>query len=246
MNRIEDKSISISVNRTLTAYLVFIHVLLVVVIAKSDFIDRVATKFGFAPQELPSHYQAMAEFHDRVDQNVPAQSVLFIGDSHIQGLAVSAVTDHAVNFGIGGDTTVGVMKRLRRYQSLTSVKAVVLAIGFNDLRLRSNAEIIKRMGEILTYLDERASVVLCAVIPVGQKEHEAFNQRIRNLNASLKEMVSRHNRVTYLDSFSGLLTPQGYLPSHYHVSDGVHLSEQGYAHWISQLAQSLKSAEKGN
>lgn len=239
---IEVKKISGSAKKTCIAYLVFIHVLLAVVIVKSDFVQRVSARFGFATQELPGHYQAMADFQDRVDQNVLAQSVLFIGDSHIQGLAVSAVSARAVNFGIGGDTTVGVMKRLRNYRSLKSAKAVVLAVGFNDLRFRSNDKIVENLREILAFFDERVKVVLCAVIPVGEKEHEAFNERISNLNAALENSAKRHGNVIYLDSFTELLTAQGYLPATYHLPDAIHLSERGYAHWISRLTNSLKSA----
>ena len=97
----------------------------------------------------PSHYDQMLAFHLRQDQNLPEGLVYFIGDSHIQGLATQSVSRRSVNYGIGSDTTAGVLKRLSKYQSLKNAKAVVLGIGFNDLKERDNIQIISNIKKIL-------------------------------------------------------------------------------------------------
>ena len=56
---------------------------------------------------------------------------MFLGDSHVQGLAVSSITPNAVNLGIGGNTTVGLIQRLQNLKSLQLARTVVIAIGYN-------------------------------------------------------------------------------------------------------------------
>jgi len=122
-------------------YLIGIHLFLAVVLLKSDFNDRVEHKFGIhtAAQspEITQHFHRMLHYHKRMDGNVPEGSVIFIGDSITQGLCVSAIASPAVNYGIGSDTTVGILQRLPYYNSIKRASAVVLAIGINDIRRRS-------------------------------------------------------------------------------------------------------------
>lgn len=80
----------------------------------------------FKDSEALTHYfyRQMTSFQSRIDQNSPPRAIYFIGDSQIQGLAVSAVTPLAINYGIGNDTTAGVIKRIPLYNSLNTAKAV--------------------------------------------------------------------------------------------------------------------------
>ena len=75
----------------------------------------------------------------------PNQTIVFIGDSIIQGLYVSAVTENGVNFGISGDTTAGVLERIDKYTILNKARAVVIAIGINDIPRRNNKKIIENL-----------------------------------------------------------------------------------------------------
>ena len=59
-----------------------------------------------------------------MDGLIPEGATIFIGDSITQGLATSAVSNQSVNYGIGSDTTLGVLKRLPYYNSMNSAKAV--------------------------------------------------------------------------------------------------------------------------
>ena len=65
-----------------------------------------------------------------------------------RAMRVTEVAARGINYGIGGDTTEGVLARLPEYNSLGRAAAVVLAIGDNDLqRGLSEAEIIANYGE---------------------------------------------------------------------------------------------------
>lgn len=229
-------------NKATKLYLVCLHILVVIILIKSDFIEKVEDRFGLeAPQEeINDQYRTMAIFQARVGKNLPSNAVLFIGDSHIQGLAVSAITAHAVNYGIGNDTTVGVMARLPGEKLLTRSRAVVLAIGFNDLRYRDNRAIIANIVKILQRIPETTKVVLCAIFPVGKmvSVNSDYNERIVGINASMQRLPSRYANVTYLSIFDDL-TSDGILKPEYHLNDGIHLSPKGYDVWINQLTFEL-------
>lgn len=118
-------------------YLLTVHALLIIVLLKSDFIDLVQNKLetcnhSVQSSELTPHYHRMLEYHKRMDGNVLTGSVIFFGDSITQGLCVSAVASHSVNYGIGSDTTFGVLERLKYYRSINRADVVVISIGVND------------------------------------------------------------------------------------------------------------------
>ena len=96
-----------------SAYLIAIHVFLVIVLLNSDFIVRLSNKLGVGnhqtkSSELTAYYHRMLGYHERMDGNVPDGAVIFIGDSITQGLCVSEVALQSVNYGIGTDTTFAV------------------------------------------------------------------------------------------------------------------------------------------
>ena len=91
-------------------YLIGIHWLLARILWKSNFPQKLGYRFGvITPGE---HSERMLSCHQWMDLIVPAGSVVFIGDSITQGLPVSAIVANGINYGIGGDTTVGVLRRL--------------------------------------------------------------------------------------------------------------------------------------
>ena len=227
--------------KSLLIYIACVHVILAVVLIKSDFIYLVKEKISAQPEEFTEHYRTMVAFHMRIDRNTPSESTIFIGDSHIQGLAVSAISPNAVNYGIGNDSTVGVIERLPYYESLSSSKLVVLAIGFNDLKRRNNEEITENIKTILMYIPSKSRIILCAINPVGEKKHETYGDRINILNNSLRQISMQYSNVTYLNSFKEALSPKGYLQQKYLLPDNIHLSEQGYSIWIAKLTDIINN-----
>ena len=72
----------------LVGYLVFIHILMALVLVKSDFLTRVGIRLGYTANvepEITQHFENMIRYHERIDPNVPSGSAIFIGDSLTQG-----------------------------------------------------------------------------------------------------------------------------------------------------------------
>jgi len=233
-------------------YLIGIHILLAIVLLKSDFIDRVEHKLGIhqavASPEITDHFHRMLRYHRRMDGNVPERAVIFIGDSITQGLCVSAVTPLSVNYGIGSDTTFGVLQRLPDYKSIERASAVVLAIGINDIRRRSNDEIIENYRTIIGQIPKTTPIVLSAMLPLDEESRDEWqgrNQsRIRDLNSSIENLATADNRLFFVDAGPLLVDASGNLADKYHDGDGVHLNSEGNTIWIDALRAGIKKAQR--
>lgn len=240
----------VDTGNAMKVYIIFLHLLLCLVLVKSDFIQRVQRKFLPSPSrpELSEHYHRMVRFHTRIDGNVPSASVIFIGDSMFQGLSVTAVANPSVNYGIGGDTTFGILQRLPNYHSVDNAKAVVLAVGHNDMRLRSNAEIFVNCKTISKKIHPDVPIFFCAVLPIdimAQNNWSDVSQdRIQALNAVLENWAKEKTNVTFVNISEELTDTQGNLADKYHIGDGVHLNTSGNEILIRRLRGALGFAVK--
>jgi lysophospholipase L1-like esterase len=222
-------------------YGILLHVLLFIVLIKSNFILLVFDKVKVQRNELTSYYHTMVALHHRVDQNLANHSSLFIGDSLTQGLAVSSIIGGAVNYGIGNDTTIGVINRLPYYESITTSNFIILAIGHNDLKYRNIAEIMDNFSLILSYLSPAKNIIVSAILPVDEVVQQNINNKeIRQLNKALEVLSQDYGNVSFIN-IGKALSKSGGLPSKYHIGDGVHLNKEGNQIWINILKERLST-----
>ena len=227
----------------LVAYLISVHILLAIVLIKSDFIVRVSRKFGsrqtVSSHEMTDQFRMMLRLHRRMDENVPDGAVIFIGDSITQGLCVSAIACPSVNYGIEADTTLGVLQRLPYYRSICRASVVVLSIGTNDMVSMSNEEIIENYNSILNKISKRIPIVLNAVLPIDEESRDDWRgrnqKRIKSLNQCIKKISTENNMMFFVDAGPLLVDDFGNLDDRYHVGDGVHLNSKGNAILIDAL-----------
>jgi len=107
------------------SYLFFIHLALVsLIIGILLFCKKQNIDVEFYRNEVLA-------FQLRVDKNLTEEYLIFIGDSHIQGLAVQEISSKSINYGIGADTTLGVLNRASKYQSVLTSAAVIFHIVIN-------------------------------------------------------------------------------------------------------------------
>lgn len=229
-------------------YFLGLHIILLFIFLKPEIALFINTQIYDRHQEVTfgDHYNQMVLFHNRVDKNVPQGVVAFVGDSITQGLAVSAVAPLAVNFGIGGDTTEGVLRRIDSLDSLKRSSIVVLAIGVNDLKHRSDAEIVSSYNKILHAMHNYPSVLVSAILPVDEKvfQSQGYNTRIAVLNKQILNACFDYENCSFLDVGDKLLNGAGQLDSNYHIGDGLHLNPEGYDVWIEGLKSALVGISK--
>ena len=223
---------------------VLLHLCVLFLLLKTDALHKWAQSIGWQPTNLERHYDEMVSFHQRIDPSLPSGVTLFIGDSHTQGLAVSAVSPQSVNYGIGGDTTSGVLKRLPFYQSISDARAVVIAVGGNDLKSASPDQVLVNFKLLLKQIPTSVQVLVSAAFPVDETVAVTGgrnNANIQSLNALLAALAQQQNNVRFVSSYDKLANDQGQLDKRLHTGDGVHLNSQGYQVWIQDLATALNS-----
>ncbi|NAR55593.1 hypothetical protein GPS59_16975 [Acinetobacter haemolyticus] len=182
------------------------------------------------PVYISNHYQNSLFYHKTQDPFVKSGSNVFIGDSIVQGLLTSSVSDSSVNYGIGGDTTYGVLNRIDLYKSLSSAKNVVIHVGINDLKKYSIDESIKNYENILVKIGHKR-VFVVSILPVSSKFIEDNNdfssEKISQFNEKIKNLAENYS-VGYFDMHSYYADQDGYLKNQYDSGDGIHLNTVGY------------------
>ena len=240
-----------SMKRLVTGYVVLLHIFVVGVVWKTGFIERVSSRLrtpkAVTKPEITEYYHRIVRYHGRSVDAVPDDCVIFIGDSITQGLAVSAVCPIAVNYGIGSDTTRGVLKRIPIYMpALKRAKCIVIAIGVNDTPYRTASEAIQNYVRILDTLPQNRPVVVSGILPVDKSSNANLARRIAwvtDFNHELRELCDQRDNVTFVDSSADLDTDSdGQLDTTLHDGDGLHLNSAGNLAWAANLRSAIESS----
>lgn len=150
-----------------------------------------------------------------------------------------------LNQGISGETSTGLLKRLKLFDS-TQPETIFVMIGINDLIRGATDEIIlDNQQQIMRYLKKahpQTQIVVQSILPHGGEEatwesREKLlaipNSRIRSLNQQLQAIAQKEG-VKYLDLHRLFTNEQGNLRPKF-STDGLHLNSQGYLVWSSAL-----------
>jgi len=169
------------------------------------------------------------------------KAVVFLGDSITQGwgggLGAAFPGIKVANRGISGDTTRGVLIRLREDVLALHPAAVVLLIGTNDLEEGATPEVVagnlKLILAALKQADARMPIVLCEVFPSAASKKRPAD-RIKAVNALYRAAVKNDRQVTYLETWPLFADANGDAPAA-EFPDLLHPNEAGYAKWAAAL-----------
>lgn len=172
----------------------------------------------------------------------PATAVVFLGDSMTdEGNWTSYFSEKSViNFGIGGDTTTGILNRLDQVID-AKPKKIFLMIGTNDLCYnRAIPDIMTNYRRILTRLHQQlpdTQLYIQSVLPFNEQIFPSnglrSNANILLLNREIRRMAREFNDP-YIDMVPAFSNPDGRLPAEL-TSDGLHLNRRGYQVWQKQI-----------
>lgn len=170
---------------------------------------------------------------------------IFLGDSMIAYFPLSsyAFGHHVLNFGIPGDTTDGVLNRLKQVLDLEPSK-VFLHIGSNDLVLThltkdEIAENILEIRDLLIYQLVHVKVYIISVTPV-LRNHPISNMRYIEWRTNedillINQILQSHlGKDDYIDVYHSLIDSNENLKLDY-TTDGIHLNEEGYKVFAQEL-----------
>ena len=147
------------------------------------------------------------------------------------------------NFGIAGDTTQGVLYRLKAGEGKGfSPRAVMLMIGTNNTGRNTAAEIAEGIGAIVLELQNdfpNAKILLLGIFPRGRTANDPARATIAEINKTISKLHDG-SRVHYLDIGAGFLDADGNIPQDV-MSDALHPSAKGYEIWAKAVLQPLSA-----
>jgi lysophospholipase L1-like esterase len=175
----------------------------------------------------------------RVDQDQHA--IVFLGDSITQGwhdnFDDSFPELRTANRGISGDTTRGVLIRLREDVLALNPAAVVLLIGTNDLEEQASPWTVAANFRLI--LDELRKhnptmpVIVCEVMPSSARMKRPPHL-IRRVNRLIREAVADQPQVTLVETWKLFAGTDGNARLE-EFPDLLHPNNAGYAKWAAAL-----------
>ncbi|XP_066567186.1 platelet-activating factor acetylhydrolase IB subunit alpha2 [Amia ocellicauda] len=162
--------------------------------------------------------------------------VLFVGDSMVQLLQQYEVWKelfsplHALNFGIGGDTTCNLLWRLQNGE-LENIrpKVVVVWVGTNNHEHTAEqvAGGILAIAQLLTSRLPQAKIVVLGLLPRGERPNP-LREKNSAVNAVLRAALPRIGSAQFLDMDGlGFVHSDGTISTR-DMFDFLHLTAAGY------------------
>lgn len=158
--------------------------------------------------------------------------IIFLGDS---------LTDKGdwvglgLNKGIGGDTTEKVLGRIYGITELIPSKVFIM-VGVNDIlngrEVSETAIIYKKIINTIKQQSPNTKIFIQSVLPVKGTLDDNVNKDIIKLNIELRKIAKTYN-AEYIDLHTSFLQDEKLDPKY--SLDGVHLNNEGYLLWKSQI-----------
>ena len=198
-----------------------------------------------APAYYTLHYRTRSLYFDLWPD--PADPVVFFGDSisHEGEWDKLFPGVKALNRGISGDTTLGLLRRQNEVIDLKP-RTIFMLIGTNDLCFgRPVDQIAENYRMLLGRFRQElpgAKVYVQSVLPINEELHPPRkyrnNKNIAALNAAIRK-VTESSGYAWIDIAPSFRDASGQLDKKL-TRDGLHLSAQGYQVWQKQIVQYVK------
>jgi lysophospholipase L1-like esterase len=174
-------------------------------------------------------------------------ALVFLGDSITQGwgdnIGGNFPQAKVANRGISGDTTRGVLIRLKEDVLSVNPSGVVLLIGTNDLEEQADPETIagnlKLIIAELKQHNAKMPIVLCQVFPSSESKKRP-SEKIKKLNQLYAAAVKGDAQVTFVETWVLFADAQGDAKKE-EFPDLLHPNKAGYAKWAAAIRPILST-----
>lgn len=198
--------------------------------------------FDTIPYIMNHHQNKLDQFGS---EPMTKGGVLFLGNSITEGGDWKKLLNDpsAINRGIGGDITYGILNRLDEIIERKPEKLFLL-IGINDIGMDIPNEVIAdNTNKILTNLKAaipQTKIYLQSILPLnpeypGFPQHYDKQFRVLVTNQLLFE-VAENQGVTFVNLYHKFLDSRQRLDASL-TNDGLHLNEKGYDVWVRYLKE---------
>jgi len=174
-------------------------------------------------------------------------ALVFLGDSITQGwgdnLGGVFGDTRVANRGISGDTTRGMLIRIKDDVLDLNPSGIVMLMGTNDLEENAEpstiADNLALLVQQIKAHDAKTPIVLCLVFPSsGTKNRPSEN--IKKVNDLYQAKVKGDNQVVVIDTWTLFADAQGDAKAE-EFPDLLHPNEAGYKKWEKALRPVLES-----
>lgn len=205
---------------------------------------RIAAKLHQSSGHPGFTYDQIHQIYVRKDLQHSGQALLLLGDSHVHALCEGCLDRRALNFGIGGDTIVGLRRRLVDYPSVRDASNIaVVEVGANDLLWEHTTDLPHHFAQLLQDLDSVGYTLVYAVFPMAKSSGKAADiGRINEFNTAIEEICATHKNCAFI-RLQALYASDGHLKEEFHIGDGIHLNELGYQAWTADLHAQLAKCQ---
>lgn len=189
---------------------------------------------------------------DYAARTEPVGGVVFFGDSLTEFCDLDRYYPDlgALNRGIAGDTTSGMLARVRSNVVQADPDVIVFLGGVNDLHHGASPEQITRnISEILNILstETSAKIIVQSLYPVNPDTHPSYmnfvaersNADIDAINAELPSICEKYGCV-FVDMRPLLTDPEGRLKEDL-THDGLHVNDKAYRQIAARLTPVIVS-----
>ncbi len=200
---------------------------------------------------LPDHYLNRVAIFEK--EPIVKGKIMMVGNSITEGGDWKKLLNDStvINRGISGDVTFGVINRMEDIVSRQPSK-VFLLIGINDLSRNTPGEVIlENLFRIISKIKSGSpttEIFVQSILPTNDsfknlnKNFVGKDPHITLINTQLKRYADRM-KYSFIDLHPKFLGKDGNMDAKY-VTDGLHLNELGYQHWVSILRSESKSGLK--
>ncbi|MDB5336421.1 MAG: multifunctional acyl-CoA thioesterase and protease and lysophospholipase [Planctomycetaceae bacterium] len=191
--------------------------------------------------------QKRAAWAKRVEQD--QKSLVFLGDSITQGwgddFGGSFPGVKVANRGISGDTTRGMLIRLKDDVLALNPTGIVLLMGTNDLEEQAEPETIagnlKLIIAELKKSNPQLPIILCQVFPSSETKKRPAD-KIKKINELYAAAVKGDKQVTLIETWKQFANEQGDAKAE-EFPDLLHPNKVGYAKWAAALRPVLATLD---
>ena len=186
----------------------------------------------------PDKFEPEIRKFEVVDQRTPPPvgAILFTGSSSIRlwtHLTADLPGRTVLNRGFGGSQMSDLLHFFDRVVLPYHPAMIVVYEGDNDLADGKTVDAV--FADFRTFLQRvqetlpDTSVALLAVKPSPARRLLLEEQR--DLNRRLRELAAKEPRLSFIDTATPLLAPDGSMRPELYREDGLHLDADGYAIW---------------
>ncbi len=176
-------------------------------------------------------------------------ALVLLGDSITQGWGDDAGGSFPgvkiANRGISGDTTRGMLIRLKDDVLALQPKGVVILMGTNDLEENATPETIagnlKLIIAALKKHDPKLPVVVCQVFPSSESKNRSAKD-IQQINALYAAALKEEKQVTVIDTWTLFANEKGDAKES-EFPDLLHPNKEGYRKWAAALRPVLATLD---